>query len=229
MTVYQLITDVWRVHRGVVEKSNWFREVVQLLLRVGLGPEHADRYPRSFSGGQLQRISIARALAARPKLIVCDEAVSALDVSIQAQILNLLIDLQAEFGVAYVFISHDLGVVQHLCDRIAIMYLGKIVELGDRTQIYERPQHPYTEALLSAAPSLDDWRAKSDREIVLKGDVPSPTAPPPGCGFHPRCWNAGEGCATIEPVLGVGPSGGHVACHYPLTRTRAESSRDVGT
>ncbi|MCG5212984.1 oligopeptide/dipeptide ABC transporter ATP-binding protein [Streptosporangium sp. KLBMP 9127] len=219
MTVAALLKEAWRIHPGIVPRRDWDAEVRDLLARVGLRPEHADRYPHQFSGGQRQRISIARALTVRPRLIVCDEAVSALDVSVRAQILNLLQELQRDLGVAYLFISHDLGVVHHLCDRVAVMYLGKIAEIGPKAEIYQRPAHPYTQALLSAAPAVDDWRDVDRAEIVLTGDVPSPLAPPSGCRFRTRCFKAEDRCATEEPAL-LDRGGGHpVACHFANSTT----------
>ncbi|MEU6998970.1 ABC transporter ATP-binding protein [Nonomuraea sp. NPDC046570] len=188
--------------------------VVDLLRQVGLDPAHIDRYPHEFSGGQAQRIGIARALASGPRLVVCDEPVSALDVSIQAQIVNLLADLQAELGPAYLFIAHDLSVVRHMCERIAVMYLGRIVEVGPRESIYADPAHPYTRALLSAVPLPDpDLEAERER-IVLLGDPPSPAAPPPGCSFNPRCHKARDLCRAEAPPLTV-VRGREVACHFP--------------
>ncbi len=210
-----IISDPMRIHR-LGSRSEQKKRVEELLETVGLSPEHYNRFPHEFSGGQRQRIGIARALALRPKLIVADEPVSALDVSIQSQMLNLLEDLQNEFQLTYLFIAHDLGVVRHVSDRIAVMYLGKLVELSPAEELYRRPIMPYTEALLSAVPIPDPDLAQRRERIVLEGDVPSPINPPSGCRFHPRCRYATEVCKEIEPPLVDYGSGHLAACHHPL-------------
>ncbi|HEY7208510.1 MAG TPA: dipeptide ABC transporter ATP-binding protein [Gaiellaceae bacterium] len=210
-----IIGDPLKIHK-IGTKSSRKARVQELLETVGLSPEHYNRFPHEFSGGQRQRIGVARALALRPKLIIADEPVSALDVSIQSQMLNLLEDLQNEFQLTYVFIAHDLGVVRHVSDRIAVMYLGKLVELSPAEELYQRPIMPYTEALLSAVPIPDPDLAATRERIVLQGDVPSPISPPSGCRFHPRCRYATEVCKQVEPPL-VDYGGGHLAaCHHPL-------------
>jgi oligopeptide/dipeptide ABC transporter ATP-binding protein len=213
-TVGTIVGTPLRVHNMVPEKKTLSR-VQELLEVVGLNPEHYNRYPSEFSGGQRQRIGIARALALQPKLLVADEPVSALDVSIQAQVVNLLRDVQEEFGIAFLFIAHDLAIVRHFCPDIAVMYLGKIVEIGDRDTIYERPHHPYTQALLSAAPDVKQAAIGGRRErIRLEGDVPSPINPPSGCRFRTRCWMAQEICAKQEPpLLQIGRKH-KAACHF---------------
>jgi oligopeptide/dipeptide ABC transporter ATP-binding protein len=215
-----IISDPMRIH-GLGSRSEQKTRVEELLETVGLSPEHYNRFPHEFSGGQRQRIGIARALALRPKLVIADEPVSALDVSIQSQMLNLLDDLQNEFRLTYIFIAHDLGVVRHVSDRIAVMYLGKLVELSPAQELYSRPIMPYTEALLSAVPIPDPDLARKRERIVLEGDVPSPINPPSGCRFHPRCRYATEVCHEIEPPL-VDYGNGHLAaCHHPLNVDQA--------
>ncbi len=210
MTIGEAIGEGPRVH-GLLSGAALTRRVHELLEIVGLRPDHATCYPHEFSGGQRQRIGIARALALEPVLIIADEPVSSLDVSIQAQILNLLVELQERFGIAYLFISHDLRVIRHLCDRVAVMYLGRVVELAGARELYEQPQHPYTEALLSAVPVPEPGTGRE--RIVLKGDVPSPINPPAGCPFHPRCPKAIDRCSEEEPELREVRPGHLSACH----------------
>jgi oligopeptide transport system ATP-binding protein len=215
-----IVSDPMKIH-GLGDRNERKKRVGEILETVGLSPEHYNRFPHEFSGGQRQRIGIARSLALRPKLIIADEPVSALDVSIQSQMLNLLEDLQNEFQLTYIFIAHDLGVVRHVSDRIAVMYLGKIVELSPAEELYSRPIMPYTEALLSAVPIPDpDLAAKRER-IVLEGDVPSPINPPSGCRFHPRCRYATEICHQVEPPLVDYGNSHFAACHHPLNVDQA--------
>ena len=214
MTTGEIVGEPLAIHRvgGRAEQLTRVRELLEV---VGLNPDHLNRYPHQFSGGQRQRIGIARALALRPRILICDEPVSALDVSVQAQVINLLKDLQGELGLSYLFIAHDLSVVRHVSDRVCVMYLGKIVEEGDEDDIYEHPTHPYTQALHSAVPDPDAGEAERRARIVLSGEVPSPLNPPSGCPFHTRCWKAQAICATDVPALEPRPSSPHPsACHF---------------
>ncbi|HEV7625326.1 MAG TPA: dipeptide ABC transporter ATP-binding protein [Streptomyces sp.] len=222
MTVGDIIGEPFDIHPEVAPKGDRRRRVRELLDVVGLNPEYVNRYPHQFSGGQRQRIGIARGLALRPEIIVADEPVSALDVSVQAQVVNLMERLQDEFDLSYIFIAHDLSVVRHISDRVGVMYLGKLVEVGTESEIYEHPTHPYTQALLSAVPVPDPAAEAGRTRIVLEGEVPSPADPPSGCHFRTRCWKAAERCAREEPLLTVpegfenaeGPAHHPSACHY---------------
>ncbi|MCA6094085.1 dipeptide ABC transporter ATP-binding protein [Streptomyces sp. SCA3-4] len=226
MTVGDIIGEPFEIHPEAAPKRNRRQRVRELLDVVGLNPEYINRYPHQFSGGQRQRIGIARGLALNPEIIICDEPVSALDVSVQAQVVNLLEKLQREFGLSYVFIAHDLSVVRHISDRVAVMYLGRLAEVGTDAQIYEHPTHPYTQALLSAVPVPDPAARERRERILLAGDVPSPAHPPSGCRFRTRCWKAKEKCARLVPPLeipdwfreGGGPSAHASACHYAEER-----------
>jgi oligopeptide/dipeptide ABC transporter ATP-binding protein len=216
--VGSIIGDPFAIH-GIADGADRRRRVQELMELVGLNPEHYNRFPAEFSGGQRQRIGVARALALRPKLVVCDEPVSALDVSIQAQIINLLRGLQQQLQLTYIFIAHDLSVVEHVSDRVAVMYLGKVVEIGETAELFRRPRHPYTAALLSATVVPDPDQAERRQRIILQGDVPSPINPPSGCHFHPRCPKAQQRCAIEDPPLEArtGDSATHhTACHFPV-------------
>jgi peptide/nickel transport system ATP-binding protein len=213
MTIFDLVSEVLKVNKMATRKE--MRERVQYMLeRVRLRPEYMQRYPHAFSGGERQRIGIARALITYPRLVVCDEAVSALDVSVRAQILNLLEELQADFDLTYLFISHDLSVIRHICDRVVVMYVGKVVEVADGLDLYVHPRHPYTEALMSAVPVSNPRDRKRGGRIRLSGQVADPSDPPPGCYFHPRCRYAQERCAQEEPALRKLDGSGYVACHF---------------
>jgi len=216
-TVGSIVAEPFAIHGMLKDKGARKKAVQELLETVGLSPEHYNRYPHEFSGGQRQRIGVARALALKPRMLIADEPVSALDVSIQAQVLNLLRDLQREFGLTLVFIAHDLSVIRHMCDRVAVMYLGKIVETGPGDALYDFPRHPYTGALLAAVPVADPSRHGAKRRL-LTGDVPSPANPPQACRFHTRCPKAQPLCGTEEPMLEDKGSGTRVACHFPLAR-----------
>jgi len=220
--VGQIVGDPIKLHGAVKGHGEVKRRVQELLERVGLNSEHYNRFPHEFSGGQRQRIGIARALALEPKLVVADEPVSALDVSVQAQIVNLLDDLQDEFNLTYIFVAHDLGVVRHVSDRVAVMYLGKVVEVSPAEELYDRPIHPYTVALLSAIPIPDPRENRARHRLVLQGDVPSPIDPPPACRFHTRCPYVTDVCTEVEPPLVDYGKGHIVACHHPRNVTDAE-------
>ncbi|GCB46151.1 ABC transporter ATP-binding protein [Streptomyces sp. NL15-2K] len=228
MTVGDIVGEPYDIHPEVAPKGDRRRKVQELLDVVGLNPEYINRYPHQFSGGQRQRIGIARGLALRPEVIVADEPVSALDVSVQAQVINLMASLQSEFDLSYVFIAHDLSIVRHISDRVGVMYLGRIVEIGDDVEIYDHPTHPYTQALLSAVPVPDPEDREHRERIILAGDVPSPTNIPSGCRFRTRCWKAQERCAVEVPALAVpdgfrlesGPAAHDSACHFAERKGR---------
>ena len=221
-TVGSIIGEPFAIH-GLESGEGRRKAVQELMEQVGLNPEHYNRFPHEFSGGQRQRIGVARALALSPKLIIADEPVSALDVSIQAQILNLLRDLQRDFDLTLVFIAHDLSVVRHMCDRVAVMYLGKVVELAESDALFAHPRHPYTGALLSAVPGSRPRGAGRRRRQILAGDVPSPSDPPPACRFHTRCPKCQEVCTRDEPPLEPKEGGNLAACHFPLTDAEVEA------
>jgi oligopeptide transport system ATP-binding protein len=228
MTVRNIVSEPLAIHGIGGTRAERNRRVEELLRTVGLSPEHANRFPHEFSGGQRQRIGVARALALNPDLLVLDEPVSALDVSIRAQVINLFESLQREFNLTFLFVAHDLSVVRHVSNRVAVMYLGKIVEIGSRDEVYERPTHPYTQALLSAVPIENPGQRGKRKRIVLEGDVPSPADPPSGCRFRTRCWKAQEICAQVEPPLEPRGFGHPSACHFPevlapLKLTEAEA------
>ena len=216
MRVEQIVSEPWLIHADVLPRSQWKARVSELLQSVGLLPEHARRYPHEFSGGQRQRIGIARALALNPQILVCDEPVSALDVSVQAQVVNLLERIQSNFHIACLFIAHDLAVVRHMSHRVAVMYLGRIVEIGTVESIYKTPRHPYTKALLSAQPRIGFANGAGVDRILLRGEVPSPANPPSGCRFRTRCWKAQALCAQQSPPLRADRPDHQVACHFPI-------------
>jgi oligopeptide/dipeptide ABC transporter ATP-binding protein len=222
-TIMHILSRPMEIHGLARSWSEKRERVLELLRRVGLGVEHVDRYPHEFSGGQRQRVGIARALVSDPEFVVADEPVSALDVSIQAQTVNLIESLQDELGLTMMFIAHDLAVIRHLSDRIAVMYLGKVIEVAECESLYVRPQHPYTQALLSAVPIPDPHVEMGRERVILAGDVPSPLNPPTGCRFRTRCWKAQDVCATTEPALATTPTGHAVACHFPADGPAAGS------
>jgi oligopeptide transport system ATP-binding protein len=218
MTAGDIVAEGWSVHPDIAPRKGRLKRTQELLDRVGLNPDYVNRYPHQFSGGQRQRIGIARALALQPEIIICDEPVSALDVSVQAQVVNLLEDLQDDFGLAYLFIAHDLSVVRHISDRVAVMYLGSIVEEGTDLDVYSHPSHPYTQALLSSVPLHEPHLRGQKERILLTGDVPSPANPPSGCRFRTRCWKAQDICATEPPALIDRGQGHPSACHFAEAR-----------
>ncbi|TWE19306.1 oligopeptide transport system ATP-binding protein [Kitasatospora atroaurantiaca] len=231
MTVGDIIGEPYEIHPEVAPKGDRRKAVQDLLDVVGLNPEYINRYPHQFSGGQRQRIGIARGLALKPEIIICDEPVSALDVSVQAQVINLLEQLQKDFELSYMFIAHDLSIVRHISDRVGVMYLGKMVEIGSDEQIYEHATHPYTQALLSAVPVPDPTARETRDRIVLSGDIPSPANPPSGCRFRTRCWKAEERCSTEVPLLAVpevlsGPAKHESACHFAAERDNGQSAAE---
>jgi oligopeptide/dipeptide ABC transporter ATP-binding protein len=219
MTINDVLTEPFTIHRDVLAKDLWPDKVRALLKLVGLDPDHANRYPHQFSGGQRQRICIARALALDPHVLVCDEPVSALDVSVQAQIVNLLKDLRDEFGLSYIFVAHDLSVVRQIADRVAVMYLGQVMEIGDEADVLLHPSHPYTQALVSALPTADAQGNVTGQRIVLSGDLPSPANPPSGCRFRTRCWMAQQKCTDEEPELIERGTGRPTKCHFVTTES----------
>ncbi|WP_249027813.1 ABC transporter ATP-binding protein [Blastococcus saxobsidens] len=219
MTVGDIVAEGWSVHADIAPRKGRLQRTQELMERVGLNPDFVNRYPHQFSGGQRQRIGIARALALQPEIIVCDEPVSALDVSVQAQVVNLLEDLQDDFGLSYLFIAHDLSVVRHISDRVAVMYLGSVVEEGTDAQVYTAASHPYTQALLSSVPVHEPHLRGLKERILLEGDVPSPANPPSGCRFRTRCWKAQDICATEAPALVDRGQGHPSACHFAEART----------
>lgn len=224
LTAAEAISEGWNIHKGAVKRELRRSEAVELLERVGLKPEHAGRFPHQFSGGQRQRVGIARALALKPELIICDEAVSALDVSVQAQILNLLADLRSDFDLTFLFIAHDLSVVRHVSDQVLVMYLGSVMETGDVAEVFGGPRHPYTSALLSAIPVVRPWDNPQRPRILLSGELPSSFSPPSGCPFRTRCWKARDLCATDRPAVHPPVGTSHlVACHFPESPTTTET------
>jgi oligopeptide/dipeptide ABC transporter ATP-binding protein len=227
MRIGQIIQEPLDIH-GIGSEDSRKKRVNELLELVGLNADQVNRFPHEFSGGQRQRIGIARSLALEPKLIICDEPVSALDVSVQAQVINLLEDLQAEFGLTYLFIAHDLDVVRRVSDDVHVMYLGKVVERANSEDVYENPMHPYTAALLSARPEADPERARTRHQIILEGDVPSPLNPPSGCRFRTRCPRAQDICASQQPELTAAPQEGHeFACHFPIEQWPLADPSDI--
>lgn len=213
-TVYQILAEPFQIHHPRMSREEIFAEVTKLVDCVGLRPEHIYRYPHEFSGGQRQRVGIARAIALNPEFVVCDEPVSALDVSIQAQVINLMQDIKKQYSLSYLFISHDLRIIKHFCDRVMVMYLGNVVEIGTKDAIYEKRRHPYTQALLSAIPNIKNQ--DSSQRIILSGDIPSPVNPPSGCPFHPRCRYCMDICKTEKPCLRTLTDGTQVACHLDM-------------